>query len=799
MNFAEKCVRFAYRHRPVLAAAFAAMCVAAFFAAKTAPFKTDAFDLLPFRDARIENAEMAAKWFGASDSLYFNVSARDPETARNCALALKGKLAKAGFGFAEFPDPAKAAPEIFRAYPSLFDDMAALERAVSKGEIRKRFAFYMRKMSGFEAPAFKAAFFSDPVGAVPAVLSNLKNLARGMGGASSDGSLVSDASGKNFLLAARASADPRDSDESARVCAAAAGAVAAAERAFPGSEIDWAGACRISADNAQIARADSSACLPATCALMLALCMFAFRNRLFAVAAVAPSLLGSAAAFCFARAAFDEISSISVAFASIAMGVGIDYAIHILYPLDLRGKFGIDFAAKTAGELSLPVSVICATTLLAFIAVACLGGGMAQLGIFGFAGVAASAAISVLALPAFAAGISRGGLRPTFLEKFSGKLVVSQLRRPRAFLFAASALTAAALPFALGADFDGRISALNALSDGSAASDAKVREVWGGAVSAPQIVAFGSDEDAALRNLARAEEAAAGVAGAQPSWVSKLCPQGEAEARNLARWEAFWTPARLEKFSRDLSEVCRENGISPAAFKPALDFLASARRGSVSLRNSPEMSKIFAGRIFSDGRTAAVCAPVFVGEGASKDELAQAVESAGGGAFLLDMEYLGDRISESARAAFLKCAAFALAAVGVFLAFALRSAKRAACVMACVCAGLVWCFALMKIFGVSITLTNSVFVIFSVCLAQDYAVMILWAAGRGSARPAAGPVLLSALTTSAAFGALAFARHPVISGLGAAAAISMLSIFCASLCIAPAWAKISGEGSGSGR
>ncbi|MBP3526020.1 MAG: hypothetical protein J6J65_05725, partial [Opitutales bacterium] len=59
----------------------------------------------------------------------------------------------------------------------------------------------------------------------------------------------------------------------------------------------------------------------------------------------------------------------------------------------------------------------------------------------------------------------------------------------------------------------------------------------------------------------------------------------------------------------------RENGVSPAAFKPALDFLASARRGSVSLRNSPEMSKIFAGRIFSDGRTAAVCAPVFVGEG----------------------------------------------------------------------------------------------------------------------------------------------------------------------------------------
>lgn len=799
MNFAEKCVRFAYRRRPALAAAFAAMCAAAFFAAKAAPFKTDAFDLLPFRDARIENAERAARWFGASNTLYFNVSARDSETARSCALALRGELVKAGFGFAEFPDPAKAAPEIFRAYPGIFVDAGALERAVSKGEIRRRFAYYVRRMSGFEAPAFRAAFLSDPVGAVPEVLADLKNLAGGAAGASPDGPLVSDASGKNFLLAARASADPRDSAESERVCAAADAAVREAGRDFPGAEIDWAGAYRISADNARIARADSAACLPATCALMLALCMFAFRNRLFAAAAVVPSLLGSAAAFCFAWAAFDEVSAISVAFASIAMGVGIDYAIHILYPLDARGKFGIGFAAKTAGGLFRPVSVICATTLLAFAAVACLGGGMAQLGIFGFVGVAASAAISVFALPAFAVGISRGGLRPTFLEKFSGALVGPQARRPRAFLTAAAALTAAAMPFALGVCFDGRISSMNALSDAAASSDAKVRGVWGAAVSAPQIVAFGGDLDSALRSLSRAEEAAAKVPGAVPSGMSKLCPPRDARERNLARWEAFWTPGRLEKFSRDFSEVCRENGVSPAAFAPAMDFIASARSGSAGLLESPEMSKVFAGRVFSDGGTAAVCAPVFTGEGASKGELARAVESAGGGAFLLDMEYLGLRISEASRAAFLKCAAFALAAAGVFLAFALRSAGRAACVMACVCAGLVWCFALMEIFGVAITLTNSVFVIFSVCLAQDYAVMILWAARRGRAGSAAGPVLLSALTTSAAFGALAFARHPVISGLGAAAAVSILSIFCASLCIAPAWAKISGEGSGDGR
>ena len=193
----------------------------------------------------------------------------------------------------------------------------------------------------------------------------------------------------------------------------------------------------------------------------------------------------------------------------------------------------------------------------------------------------------------------------------------------------------------------------------------------------------------------------------------------------------------------------------------------------MGIEDSGELSKIFSKRIFKGGGVAAVCAPVYLNDGASKAELARIVEAADGNAFILDMEYLGEHISNKTRGIFLKCALCALAVVGIFLAVSLRSAAMAACAMACVCAGLVWCFALMRVCGVPITLTNFIFVIFSVCLAQDYAVMIMWAAVREKKGvSAAGPVLLSALTTTAAFGALAFARHPVISGLGAAAGIS---------------------------
>ena len=312
-------------------------------------------------------------------------------------------------------------------------------------------------------------------------------------------------------------------------------------------------------------------------------------------------------------------------------------------------------------------------------------------------------------------------------------------------------------------------------------------------ISSPQIVAYGDNLESALASLKSAESAALSYPKASPAMLSGLLVPRSDSRRNIGAWEEFWTAERLKSFSDSLSAECAKNGVSFKIFKPALDFIASARAQSVGIEDSGELSKIFSKRIFKGGGVAAVCAPVYLNDGASKAELARIVEAADGNAFILDMEYLGEHISNKTRGIFLKCALCALAVVGIFLAVSLRSAAMAACAMACVCAGLVWCFALMRVCGVPITLTNFIFVIFSVCLAQDYAVMIMWAAVREKKGvSAAGPVLLSALTTTAAFGALAFARHPVISGLGAAAGISIFSILCASVLAAPAFAKILG-------
>lgn len=818
MKIAGKVVGFVYAHLLLVGLALAALFALGLWAAVGTPMKTDVFDLLPFRDAQLDDYKRASQWFGGSDTLYFNVSGMD---ARACARSLAQSLSEAGLETEDYPDAAQAAGEIARAYPLLYDGSFDLSAATSESAVQARFEYYKKKMSGVGGGIFRKMLFGDVLGCVPDVVGRLRDFSTM--GAMPDGAVLADSKGENFLLIARHAGNAADSDFAARVCALADGAITRAKSKFPEAQIDYIGAYAMSADNAQIARADSSRCLPITCALILAVCVSAFRNRVFALAAAVPTLIGTVAAFCVLRCAFSQVSALSVAFASIAAGVGIDYALHILYPLDSRGKFSVLKAQKTADSLSSPIFAICFTTLTAFAIIACLGGAMAQLGLFGLVSVAVTAVVSVFVLPAFATALSRERTRPTFFERIADKVLLLQFARPRIFAAAACLLALASLPLALRVGFDGSVSSLASKSERLEQSDLRVRAAWGAAVSSPQIVAYGRTFDEAATALAAACGRVEKSGGAEISRTAKLLQSSAAAEKNLEKWEAFWSPEKLREFSETVSKVARENGINPAAFKPALDAIRNARSSAVALSDSPQMSKIFAKRIFRDSQTCALCVPISVESGADLGKLADAVAggrygagartaagvvSSGGsaaqvgqsGAFLLDMQYLQTHISQTTRSIFLKCALVSLAAVGIYLSFALRSVLAAAGVMLCVAVGLVWSFALMEITGTKITLTNSVFVIFSVCLAQDYAVMIFYGAVKNAnARAAGGPVLLSAITTIAAFGTLALARHTVIAGLGVAAAVSVFSILCASLCIAPFLAVSFGGKSGDGK
>ncbi len=788
MRFVSNTTSAILRYRIVLAIFLGTLLGVAICLVGRVKYSSDIFALLPTKDSYMQTCRVIGEKIGGIDTIYFNIATTDS----NLADKLIGELKRQGFTLTSSIDDIQKVPsELLAIYPSIFTDSAELEKSISRSEIEKRIKFYMRKMSGFESALYKDAFMQDPMGVIPITLGELKSLGKqGLFSGTSNGAIVS-MEKNNILIIARAPNNSIDYPSAKKNVYLAKLAIDAVLIDYPSAKISMAGAPIIAVDNAEIARADSVRCTLITAILMLLLCLFAFNCRIFAFAVVLPPFLASVFAIAIASFLFGEISAISVAFAGIVMGVGADYAIHILASLDGKGKVSTCMAVNASMTFAKPIFVICTTTLIAFLIISLMGGGMAQFGILGICGITFCAILAVFVLPVFCVGLGSVSQKDTLFVRIAMPVADFIERHPRIFIFIAILITIIAFPFALRVSFDGKISSMNALSNNYASQDAEIRTIWASAISNPLVAIKGDDVNDALKKTEDfSDKFIKKYPNANLSPILNIVPSEVSAKRNVKNWNAFWNEQRIANFAKDVSSVSKSLGINPAMFEPAIKKLEAKPNAMRGVYDCSTLKKIISARIIEDETMAIVLLPIELNAGLSKSDVAKMVDSVGGAIFF-DSEYLGEYVSNFAESILLKSALWAFCAAAVFLTIALRNYFKTICVLACVAIGLLWGFAIMTISGVNITLTNSIFVVFSVCLAQDYAVMMLYAVSKHkSVKEAVSPVLISATTTIVAFVALAWATHPVIEGLGKAAVISITSILFATFLIVPTLCKI---------
>lgn len=785
MNFAGKAVEFVYARRAAFGLFVALFFAFAFWTVSRARFEENIYDILPFEDKVLSSYLYAGEKFSQSNTLYFNVSGGD---AQNAVLWLASELRNCKKISKVFPDADAAfsmetIEGVFKILPFLFTEADASEMKLrtSLHSLESEMEALVKNLHSPNSFEKKMFLKLDPLGTFFIFSEKAKSLRGDMNfGGLSEG-FIKSKDGKNFMVMAEAGFDSSDSEKSADLMRSIEARVKVFQEKFPLAELSIAGGYRVSAENAAIAKRDSKFCISLTFALVAIICILAFRNKLCAFVALLPSLIGTAAAFCLLIFVEPKISTIAIAFASIAIGVSMDYAVHILYRLDLRGKVSLELAKETASHLAKPILVTSGTSAIAFVIIYFFGAsGFKQLGIFGALGIAFSALASLLLLPAFAVGISSKkkngcdifGRAGEFFEK-----VLSRFEKFRsAIIFTVSALC---LPFALNVEFDGKISSLSGLSESARLEDAKLKEIWAEAVSGKIIVAKGKDfsearlENEKLENLLKGEE---GVCVAN---LSKLLPSDERALENAKRWREFWK-VNYELVESNLMKASRKNGIKFEALKGALTRLKLDVDFDYFQKNS--LLKIFKGRISDD--SCAIANFVKIPEGFDKKAFAQRLFEFSENLSYIDTDYLSEHIAQTSFKWMKNFALAALAAVSLYLFFTLGSLKEAMSILTPVCVGMLWSFALMGIFGVKVNIVNAIFVIFSVCIAQDYAVFLRYSDSAKEGRGAAiAVVLISAFTTMSAFGSLSLASHPVMKTLGLSATISIFSILCACLVI----------------
>ena len=784
MILLRRAIDFIIRYRFLTSVVLLAMLCYSIFAIMGTCYRENIFDILPFRDSNITKYKEISESFGQKNLLYFAIESDSKNIEEVSFLLrenLKENLSFSNYSLSWFNN--EHINTLLNAFPTVFnsDIQSYFEKNISKEELSKRIKFFKEKLVVAPSAQLKNIFVSDPVGILSLWGQMLKDTTfkRALD-LYKDGNLVSPSGA--LLLTAEIKFETSDIEDSAKLVEKIERIVSQIEDK---SKVDiyWSGACRIAAENYSIAKKDTRFCIVATMLAMLLITLLSFKNRKFAFIALIPSGLGAVLGFAIAEMIFPEISPMAAAFAGISVGVSIDYAIHILSRLDSFSKIDSQNALETSLHFAKPISIVAGSTLIAFCVMAIFGeSGFIQIGVLGGLGIFISAILCIFILPAILIGFKLNSGGVALIANFSKYLWDFCIKNKKAitYLYIFFTLSISFGVFYL--YFDGSPNSFNGLGESARFDNKKLGEHWGSLKDSSSIAIFADSFDELKNFNFKLEKFLGTYKGIEFVGVSKLLPTSEQESENIERWKSFWTLERREIFRENLKAVCFENGVNFKIFSKNFELW------NLSSQSVPSefYTKIFKNRFGIIKSKYAFLIPFEFSNSVNKNVFVQDLQKLIPNSVLIDNKYISDCISQKSSQWLLFFASGAFVLVAVYLFVIFKRISLVGLVLLPVIIGLLWTFVTMGIFGIPINMVNSVFVIFAVCLAQDYAVFMIYDYKQNSSCvESIRSTMVSALTTSVAFGVLAFAEHPVLQSLGIVAGLSIVFIYLSSLILIP--------------
>ncbi|HEY2951870.1 MAG TPA: MMPL family transporter, partial [Verrucomicrobiae bacterium] len=759
----------------------------------------DILDTLPKNDRRVEEYKYALRKFRQIDRVYLDVgmSSDDPDTLAAAAdevfaaLSTNAAFTKIMYRF-EVGGQTKVIEYLTGALPNLFTeaDAQALEKKLKPAEVREFLTVMRRKLAGPEGMVLKNVVAADPVGSTVLVLNKVMPLQTGFGDAQIVDGRITSSDGRHVLILAEPKFASSNSGESEALVADLLGVARDVEKEFPGVRVAITGGHRMSVDNATLIKSDATRCIFLGMAAMLLLCVTAFRRRWLATVAFLPSLFGTLLAGAVLAIWNTHVSAIATGFATIAIGITVDYAIYVIYHLDNAAGLDRPAVGRHVGRLVLPISVGAFTTIAAFAVMATSPmHGFQQLGIFGAVGVLFSAAFALMILPLLVPIPKPRGQPPLWLTRWMERF---QNLQTNWRLWLVLAMLALSVVTAFGVKrlrFDGDLARLNGITESTRRDEELIRQTWGDALGMTLVVARGTNVDEVLaQNDLVAERLTRDPRVTRVYSLASVCPSRATQEVNIKRWRDFWSPERRAMLRQTLQSVGEELGFRADAFntfwqrvegEPALLTLEM-------FRGTP-LEQALNERIALGTNDNAVSTLLQLEDRSQVGNLRKVLP----GMIILDHKDFVDHIARLAKDGLGSFALWTAVIVAAIVYFSLGSVELLVAVLLPLAFGLLWTFGLMGWLGLPIDMMNSVFVIFIIGIGEDYSVFLVtskldeWRGRPQRLAATSASVLISALTTMFGFAVLVFAKHPVLFSMGTTVLIGMGFAFAATLVLTP--------------
>lgn len=680
------------------------------------------------------------------------------------------------------------------ALPVLFTeaDAAALSPKLEPAAVREYLTTMRRKLAGPEGMVLKDVVAADPIGTSALVLAKVMPLQTGFGEAQIVDGRITSGDGRHVLLMAEPKFGSSNSRDSVALVQDLMRAARAVEQSFPGVHVAITGGHRMSVDNATIIKADAVRCITIGMAAMLLLFLTVYRRRWLAAVTFLPSLFGTLMAGVVLALWQGHLSAIATGFASIAIGITVDYAIHVMYHLD--DAAGTDHASigRHLSRLVFPVSLGGLTSIAAFLVL--MGSpmlGYQQLGLFGAIGVLFSVLFALLILPLLVpmAKARIGSPSPLWLTRGLEKYFDWQARRRVWLMVFVVGLTLATGFGVPRLRFEGDIAKLNGITESTRRDEELISQTWGSALGTTLVVARGATPEEALRKNDHAAEILVRDPNVSAVYsLAAVCPSPATQTINFQRWQEFWTPERRTALRQTLEQTGGELGFRPDAFAKFWKSVEGEpeRLTLEAFRGTP-MQQVLNERVAMDANDNAVSTLVKLKERANVGKLRAALPDM----IVLDGKDFANHIAALAKQGLGHFAFWAVVVVAVILFLMLAAVELVAVTLLPLVFGLLWTFGAMGWLGVPIDLMNSVFVIFIVGIGEDYSVFLVsskldeWRGRPQRLAVTSASVLISALTTIFGFGVLVLADHPVLFSMGVTVLLGMGFAFLATVVLTP--------------
>lgn len=541
--------------------------------------------------------------------------------------------------------------------------------------------------------------------------------------------------------------------------------------------MQYFGAAAVSAGNAKQLRTDTLYTQGLTVVFLILFIGFYFRRKRAPVLVLLPVVYGAAFSLACIYFLKGSISVIALGTGSIVLGIAVNYSLHVF-----NHHRHVPDVRQVVKDLAFPLTIGGLTTIGGFFCLEFVKSDMLKdLGLFAGFSLIGAALCSLIFLPHFI-GKQKAKVKAHH-HSWIDKLALLRPEHNKWLLGGVAVLTIVFFFFYKKVGFEPDMTSLNYQSSELKAAEKELNRISGNVLRSVYLVAEGKDRQEALMHNEQLQPTLQQLQ--QKGWISAtsgvsvLLLSDSLQFERIAFWNNYWSNGKKEKLVEALRRQGAAVGFKPSAFDPFSDLLNNAYT-PLPEEDADVLRKNLLEDYVSEkkGNTSVVTILKVPQEHKASviDILDKRTEVT-----VLDRQYLASRLSEIVSEDFNRIALLTSALVFIVLLLTFGRIELALVAFIPMLLSWVWILGIMGMTGMTFNIVNIIVSALIFGLGDDYSLFIMdgllqeYKTGKKNLSSYKSSILLSAITTVAGLGVLAFAQHPALRSV---AFISVTGILC---------------------